>query len=417
MMAAGKFSARQLVALSWWCDTSPHKNRDAIICDGAVRSGKTLSVSLSFALWALCRVKRGELCICGKTITSLRRNVVRPLMAQLRELGIPCRLISSQNRLEMGEGFSLGFSLFGGRDEGSADLIQGATFAGALLDEVALMPRSFVEQALARCSVEGARFFFSCNPSYPQHWFYREWILRAKEKNALYLRFEMRDNPSLSPAVLLRYKRIYTGPFYERYVLGRWVAVRGLVYPMFCQKKHIRAQLPQMSRYVVSCDYGTVNPASFGLWGQGPDGSWHRMREYYHDSRREGKLLTDEEYANALTALIGDDAVEAVLVDPSAASFIACLHRRGLPAKAARNDVGDGIRLVAAALGEGKIFFHTGCEDAIREFSLYRWDEKAGGDVPVKRDDHAMDDMRYFALEYLGGGGGKSGFWAGSVVR
>ena len=413
-----KFSKRQLEALNWWCDTNRHTSRDAIICDGAVRSGKTLSVSLSFALWAICRVERGELCICGKTINSLRRNVVRPLMAQLRELGIPCRLIVSQNRLEIGRGYPLGFSLFGGRDEGSADLIQGATFAGALLDEVTLMPRSFVEQALARCSLEGARFFFSCNPSYPQHWFYREWILRAEEKNALYLRFEMKDNPSLSPAVLRRYKRVYSGPFYERYVLGRWVAVRGLVYPMFSPEKHLCSALPPMSRYVVSCDYGTVNPASFGLWGQGPDGSWYRVREYYHDSRREGKLLTDEEYGDALEGLIGKAEVELILVDPSAASFIACLHRRGLPAKAARNDVGDGIRLVAAALGEGKVFFHPGCEDTVREFSLYRWDEKAGGDVPCKRDDHAMDDIRYFALEYLGGGGRKSGgFWVGSVVR
>jgi len=414
-MAIRKFSPKQLVALNWWCDSSPYKDCDAVICDGAVRSGKTLSLSLSFALWALCCVGRGELAMCGKTITSLRRNVVRPLMEALRGMGVPCRLISSQNRLEIGSGFPLGFSLFGGKDEASADLIQGATFAGILLDEVAIMPRSFVEQALARCSREGAKFFFSCNPAYPTHWFYQEWILHRNGKNALYLHFAMTDNPSLSPAVLAKYRRLYRGPFYQRFVLGRWVAAKGLVYPMFCVVKHLRENIPGCERYVVSCDYGTVNPASFGLWGCA-DGLWYRIREFYYDSRLEGALLTDEEYADALTDLIGELSVEAVLVDPSAASFIQALRRRELPARAARNDVSDGIRTLAGALGEGKVFFHPGCKDAIREFSLYRWDEKAGGDIPYKKDDHAMDEIRYFALEYLSAKP-ESGFWAGGIRR
>ncbi|MFR4757716.1 MAG: hypothetical protein ACLT9P_06070 [Evtepia gabavorous] len=71
------------------------------------------------------------------------------------------------------------YFLFGGKDEGSAALIQGVTLAGVLLDEVALMPRSFVEQACARCSVTGAKFWFSCNPAGPGHWFYREWICKG----------------------------------------------------------------------------------------------------------------------------------------------------------------------------------------------------------------------------------------------
>ena len=410
------FSHKQLRVLGWWCDTSPHKEKDAIICDGAVRSGKTLSLSLSFALWALCAVGRGELAICGKTIPSLRRNLIRPLVEALVGMGIPCRLLSSRNRLEIGQGFPIGFSLFGGRDEGSAALIQGATFSGLLLDEVALMPRSFVEQAVARCSKEEAKLFFSCNPAYPQHWFYREWILGREEKNALYLRFEMTDNPSLSPKVLSRYKRIYSGPFYERYVLGRWAAARGLVYPMFSKTRHLRADIPRCSRFVVSCDYGTVNPASFGLWGYA-EGAWYRLREFYHDSRREGRVLTDAQYADLLEQFVGLCEVEAILVDPSAASFIACLRERGLPARAARNDVGNGIRTVAAALGEGRVFFHTLCHDTIREFGLYRWDDRAEGDVPCKRDDHAMDDLRYFALEYLTPSGRGNGLWVGSVAR
>ena len=138
------------------------------------------------------------------------------------------------------------------------------TLGGVLLDEVALMPRSFVEQALARCSLEGSRFWFNCNPEHPQHWFHEEWVLKAKEKNCLYLHFTMRDNPSLTPAILKRYETLYSGAFYERFVEGKWVAAQGLVYPMF--GSHLVAEPPQdCGSYYLSCDYGTVNPFSCGL--------------------------------------------------------------------------------------------------------------------------------------------------------
>ena len=117
--------------------------------------------------------------------------------------------------------------------------------AGVLLDEAALMPRSFVEQAIARCSVEGSRLWFNCNPEHPGHWLYREWILGAKEKNALVLHFRMEDNPYLSPGMLERYRRLYTGPFYRRYVLGEWTAASGAVYPFFAPGEHIVQKLPE----------------------------------------------------------------------------------------------------------------------------------------------------------------------------
>lgn len=113
------------------------------------------------------------------------------------------------------------------------------TLAGVLFDEVALMPRSFVEQALARCSVEGATFWFSCNPEHPEHWFYKEWIQKAEERRALYLHFTMQDNPALSPQVIRRYERMYTGRFYERFVLGEWTAPEGQIYDMFSAERHV----------------------------------------------------------------------------------------------------------------------------------------------------------------------------------
>ncbi len=395
------FSKKQLQALSWWCPGSPQESRDAIICDGAVRSGKTLCLGISFAAWALYRFQGRSFAICGKTIRSLKRNLITTLLPALSEAGFHCVFLAGENRIDISFGKNSNrFYLFGGRDEGSSALIQGITLSGVLFDEVALMPRSFVEQALARCSVEGSKFWFNCNPENPQHWFYREWIRNTESKNAFYLHFTMEDNPSLSPAILARYHGLYSGTFYERFVLGKWVAAQGLVYPfmtdgMFCSVPH------GCENFAVSCDYGTVNPSSFGLWGK-KDGVWYRVDEYYFASRSTGVQRTDEEHYAALEALCGTRRIESIVVDPSAASFIEVIKRHGkyrvLPAD---NDVLDGIRRVSVALKQGDIKICRSCADCVREFGIYRWNDDQSRDVPLKENDHAMDDMRYFVTTIL----------------
>ena len=223
-MRISKLSAKQKLTMNWWSDPK-YSGYDAVICDGAVRSGKTLSMSLGFVLWASCSFDGGAFAICGMSVTSLRRNVVTPLLPMLRDYGFTCMEKVSRSYIDLTFlGHTNRFYLFGGRDEGSAALIQGMTLSGVFLDEAALMPRSFVEQALARCSVSGSKMWFNCNPDNPAHWFYNEWIKKHKEKHALYLHFTMDDNPSLSTALKSRYKRLYTGAFYERFVLGRWTA-------------------------------------------------------------------------------------------------------------------------------------------------------------------------------------------------
>ncbi len=397
------FSGKQKAVLTWW--TKPeYAKHQAIICDGAVRSGKTLCMSVSFAAWAVSSFDSGCFALCGKTITSLKRNVVVPLLSVLRQMGFCCEEKASKNYIDISAlGNCCRFYLFGGKDEGSASLIQGMTLCGIMFDEVALMPRSFVEQALARCSVTGSKMWFNCNPEYPQHWFYREWILKADEKKALYLHFTMKDNPSLSSEIVDRYKSLYSGAFYDRFVLGKWTAVYGAVYPMFNVSEHVfTGSIPVIERYVVSCDYGTVNPSSFGLWGLS-GGVWYRLSEYYYASREHGQSRTDEEHYNGLEELIGDRKIDFITVDPSAASFIECIRRHGrysvIPAE---NDVVAGIRRTADCLKNGQIKIHESCYDIIREFSLYRWDERGGCDVPVKENDHAMDDMRYFVTAVFG---------------
>ena len=259
------------------------------------------------------------------------------------------------------------------------------------------MPRSFVEQAIARCSLSGAKLWFNCNPEHPYHWFYREWICQAQEKRALYLHFTMEDNPSLTEEVRARYRRMYAGVFYDRFVLGKWTVSAGLVYPMFDREKMVVSELPaHFERYVISCDYGTVNPTSMGLWGL-YDGVWYRIREYYYAARREGISRTDEEHYAGLEQLAGDRDIACVIVDPSAASFMACIasHGRFRVCKA-DNDVLSGIRRVSDALMQGKLRFHASCGDILREFTQYTWKENSPGDTVRKEHDHAMDDMRYF---------------------
>lgn len=396
---------------------SPFSEYDAIICDGAVRSGKTLCMSVSFVSWAFSGFSDCSFALCGKTIASLRRNVVTVILPVLRELGFDCNEKYSRNLIEISYGgVKNRFYLFGGKDEGSAALIQGMTLAGVLLDEVTLMPRSFVEQALARCSVEGSKLWFNCNPEHPMHWFHEEWIKKREEKNCFYLHFTMKDNPSLTPSIIRRYEKLYSGAFYERFVLGRWVAAQGCVYPMFSNEKHITVPPENFERYCISCDYGTVNPSSFGLWGKNGD-KWYRIREYYFDSRAEGRQKTDSEHYEALCELAEDLPIDSVIVDPSAASFIECIKRDGrfrvIPA---RNDVIDGIRRVSDCLKEQKIMFSPECKATIKEFGLYRWEENSAKDSVRKENDHAMDDIRYFVSTVINGDD-DSGFFALAVER
>lgn len=391
------FSNKQKLVLTWW-NNENYKNYDAIICDGAVRSGKTVCMSLSFVFWAFSQFNNQCFAICGKTISSIKRNVIFLLIDSLKSIGFDCKHKLSANYMDVCfKNRKNRFYFFGGRDEKSASLIQGMTLAGVMLDEVALMPRSFVEQAIARCSISKSKFWFNCNPEHPFHWFYKEYIKKAEEKNFLYLHFTMQDNPSLSPGVRKRYETLYTGAFYNRFVKGVWTATYGQVYPIFSLKQHVVKFLPDhFDRYVVSGDYGIINPTSFGLWGRS-DGVWYRIKEYYYDSKINGVHRTDEEYYGELKKLIAGFPVEIIVVDPSASSFIECICRHGeFDVVRAKNDVISGINFVTEALNSNKILFHESCENTIREFFLYSWNEKGHGDCVKKENDHAMDDMRYF---------------------
>lgn len=408
-MKYATFSPRSLLTMTWW-QIERYKDKDAIICDGSIRSSKTVSMSIGFILWSCSCFNGKTFAICGKTIESLRRNVITQLPTLFEGL---CKITErkSENLMVVSlDGRVNKYYLFGGKDEGSAALIQGMTLAGVMFDEVALMPRSFVEQALARCSVEGSKFWFNCNPDTPEHWFYKEWIQKHKEKNALYLHFTMEDNNSLSEKVKKRYENMYSGVFYDRFIRGLWVVAEGLVYPRFSKADNVTEDIPESGTYYISIDYGTLNPFSAGLWCVS-DGKAVRIKEYYHSGRDTKRQLTDEEYHAELEKLIQytdsegvlqEREIDRVVIDPSAASFIACIRRHGkFRVKHAVNAVVDGIRNVTSMLNGQRLFIHSSCKDSIKEFGLYSWDDKAQEDKVIKENDHAMDDIRYFVNTIL----------------
>jgi PBSX family phage terminase large subunit len=301
------FSKKQRKILNWWTESSPVKDYDGIIADGAIRSGKTIAMSLSFVMWAMECFNYQNFGMCGKTIGSFKRNVWFWLRLMLwsrgykitkySEMGDNVFIISKNNKSNY-------FYIFGGRDESSQDTVQGITLAGAFFDEVALMPESFVNQATGRCSVDGSKYWFNCNPNGPLHWFKVNWIdksvgylskseqeeLTAKDialKKILYLHFTMDDNLSLSERIKQRYRSQYIGVFFKRYILGLWVMAEGAIFDMWDKVNEIlESQLPSgyknFTRYI-AIDYGTTNPMVFLDIYDDNDIIWI-PREYYYDS-------------------------------------------------------------------------------------------------------------------------------------
>lgn len=378
---------------------------DALICDGAVRSGKTSIMSIAFVLWMMAGFDNQNFAFCGKTVGTVERNIIGPLL-NVRYLtdNYDLQYSRSTRVLTVRRGGKANrVYLFGGKDEGSYMLIQGITLAGVLMDEVALMPKSFVDQALARCSVPGSKYWFNCNPASPAHWFRQEWILQPAKHNALHLHFLLDDNPGLSESIKERYRTMYSGVFFERYIMGRWVMAEGTIYSMYDPTDNVYTDqtapvdMAWRSTRTIAIDYGTTNPTRYlDIYDDGEVIRVHR--EYNWDSRQQLRQKTDAEYADDLEAFTGDEPL-TIIVDPSAASFIAELRSRGMYVIPANNDVMDGIRKTATLLQRRQIQVNDQCRTVLDEFGAYVWDDKAaarGEERPVKQFDHSMDALRYY---------------------
>lgn len=407
------FSKKQKKILTWWMpDKSPYADKDAIICDGSVRSGKTIIMSLSYIIWAMETFNYCNFGMAGKTIGSFKRNVWILLRLMLMGRGYKIRKVpdtDSNNAYAISKNNKENyFYIFGGKDEKSQDLVQGFTAAGFFFDEVTLMPETFVNQAVARCSVDGAKLWFNCNPGGPFHWFKINWIDCLKEKNAIRIHFELDDNPSLSEKVKEKYKRMFQGIFYQRFILGLWVLAEGVIYSMFKQEMVID-KLPKGVKIIkkwIGVDYGQSNATVFLLCGLGNDNKLYILDEYYHEGKQAQIQKSPSKYAKDFKKWLIKNGVEGMpvvhdktFIDPSAKGFMLQLHEEGVRSVwQADNEVLRGIELISSIIDNDLLRIFRHCTNTINEFSAYSWDPKAqerGEDKPIKQHDHAMDALRY----------------------
>lgn len=367
------------------------------ILHGSVRSGKTWISLLLWAFWVALMPKNGTYIMVAKTITSLKRNCLDLLEELVGKDNFTYSVSGKEGRL-----FGRQIYLEGVNDARAESKIRGMTLQGAYCDELTLFTEDFFAMLLSRLSEPGAKLFGTTNPDSPLHWFKEHYLDRSDELNILITQFLIEDNTFLDPEYVAELKKEYVGVFYERFILGKWVVAEGLIYPFFKESDCVDGTV-EADEYYISCDYGTLNPCSMGLWGINyTNHTATRIKEFYYSGRAKGTQLTDQEYYKALEKLAEGYNIECVIVDPSAASFIAEIrsHDR-FDVRKARNDVVEGIRTTGTLLKSGKVRIHRDCRDAITEFQTYAWDEKANEDKPIKQNDHAMDDTRYFCYTIL----------------
>jgi len=390
------FSRKQKQVLTWWLEPSPYRDHDMIIADGSIRSGKTIAMIDGFITWSMATFEGESFILAGRSMGALKRNVLRPMFQILTAKGIEYRYHRSEHYIQIG---SNTYYCFGASNEASQDVLQGLTAAGAYADEAALFPESFVEQMIGRCSVERSKVWLNCNPEGPFHYLKTDYIDQADDKKILRLHFDLDDNLTLSEAVKERYRRMFSGVFYQRYVLGQWVQAEGVIYDMFDADRHVVDILPRMRRHWVGVDYGTTNPTAFVLVGEGIDGRLYVCNEWRWDSAERGRQMTDAQLSAEFRRWIGNIQPERIFVDPSAASFSLQLWQDGVRRVThADNAVLDGIRDVSSLLGADMLKIHRSCKGLIKEKTSYSWDPKAqqrGEDKPLKEHDHSCDAERY----------------------
>lgn len=407
------FSKKQLQLLTWWTDESPYHDLNGVIAEGAIRAGKTIIMGLSFILWSMQKSSDINYAICGKTVASTRRNIIEPLIEMLKQRKFKVIDRKTEGKLIVIKNNNKNtYYIFGGKDEGSASLIQGITLGGVLFDEVALMPRSFVEQAMARCSVNGSKYWFNCNPEGPQHWFYVEHILKWKERKYIRIHFCLEDNPSLSQERIDNYKSLYTGIFYKRFILGEWAFANGIVYDMvtdenFYYNSNRESVVPikiienDIKPYY-GVDFGTANPQVYLEVYKYVDYAKKEMcfyveNEYYWNSRKKLMQKTPDEYVSDFNNWRKE--FSCLIIDPSATPLKAAHRKYGHNVINAKNNVEEGIIGLSTLFANKMIKINKdNCPNLCAELGLYRWNEKKlnnGVEEVLKENDHCCDALRY----------------------
>jgi len=359
---------------------------------GATGSGKSF-VDYTVTIPKRINAAKGEglLVLMGDTRGTLERNILEPMRSYWPGL---VGNIRSDNTVDI---FGKKVYALGADNKKHVARIQGATFEYVYGDEVTTWSEEVFQMLKSRLRCEHSHFDGTCNPENPNHWF--KTFLDSDAD--IFQQSYVIDDGALPEKVIDELKKEYAGTvYYDRWILGLWVAAEGLVYPMF-KDSHILHQLPKTEGdCYVSCDYGIQNATVFHLW-QREKGTerWIALREWYYSGRQERRQLTVSELVDGLCSMLVDIVPKRVIIDPSAAALKVELKRRGFYTQDADNDVLNGIEDVCTMLKLDQIAFYKDCQQAIVEFGQYCWDSKAadlGIDAVVKENDHCMDSIRYF---------------------
>ena len=362
------------------------------IKSGATRSGKTYLDYFMIPKRIRATQGQGLIVILGNTKGTIERNILEPM----RNIygGNLVGNISSDNTVHL---FGKKAYALGADKKNRVEVIQGAGIEYCYGDEITTWSEEVFHMLKSRLDKPNSVFDGTCNPDNPGHWF-KQFL--DSDADLYHQHYTIDDNPFLDPYFVEQLKKEYLGTiYYDRFIEGRWVRAEGVIYDMFSKEKHVVETIErEYTQYYIAIDYGTQNPTVFGLWGLCGD-IWYKVKEYHYSGREEGKQKTDAQYADDLGKFVGLLNIRAIIVDPSAASFIAELRKRQWYVLQANNNVLNGIRNVATALNQGQIKYNDCCEQTFEEFESYSWDKRAaenGEDRPIKEDDHHMDSDRYF---------------------
>lgn len=405
-----RFSTKQLKLLNFWRKGSPYSDSVFLIADGAIRSGKTIACICSFLMWSMENFTGQNFIIAGKTIGTLRKNVITPMLDILNAWGVEYYYNRSENYILIG---SNTYYCYDANNESSQDKIQGLTAAGAYADEVALFPRSFTDQMVGRCSVEGRKIFLNCNPGSKKHYINQEYILKAKEKQAYHLHFVMRDNLTLSEDMLRQYESMFDGIFYRRYIKGEWCAAEGLCYPMFADNEE---------KYIIDDEWLKEHPIMYGTIGVdfGGTKSGHAfcyvgftpgykdvviIRDYYRKERISPTQL-ESDFIDFVRTVQAKYPCYECYCDNAEQTLMAGLEKVAINARvgisiinATKAPINDRIAFTNSMIAQARFHIHERCTATIDalESAVYDDDQET---KDVRLDDGSTNIDSLDAMEY-----------------
>lgn len=375
------------------------------IAHGSVRSGKTICTLFRF-MQAIYECPDSQIWMVGHTSKTIYDNAIRPLFEnEAFAIYKPFCTWFGGNKMQL-RFMDKTISVLGAKDSGAIGQFQGKTMSLVYCDEMTLYPNNIIQMIDTRLSNPHSMGFASMNPTFPSHQI-KTWIDmgEAGDKQYYSLHFNIDDNTFLPNDYKERIKKSLSGVFYKRNYLGLWCLAEGAIFDFFDKSVHVVPKPPRSAEYwIAGIDYGTVNSFSCVLIGinSGKEDQTGVMRwvekEYVWDSKQMERQKTNFEYINDVEAFLGDYSIRGIYVDPSAASFKLELKKKGFPVFDANNDVQEGIRHLISEMQEGKLVVCKNCTNLTREIESYVWDKKSdtkGEDVPLKKDDHSIDAMRY----------------------